>query len=141
MPARAPSTHVRVDSGSVGRTVWGEPSATTVTADQTGGAFMLIALTLSPDWRRRRYVHHRFDECFVVISGSVRFDIEDRQGAVLAGPGDTVYVPRGLARSAETAGVGPAAVLLLQTPAPDECAASALSDAGWLEGVELLDAR
>ena len=139
MPARGPSTHVAAAGGRPARTPWGEPTAVPVTAEQTGGAFSMTTLSLLPGWRRPSYVHHRQDECFVVLAGSVRFLVEDRDHPVDAVQGDTVYVPRGLARSAELLGTEPARLLLLQTPAPTEPAPHDRSDA-WLEGVELLDA-
>jgi mannose-6-phosphate isomerase-like protein (cupin superfamily) len=139
MPARAPSTHVVAAGGRRDRTVWGEPTSTAVTAEQTGGAFTVAAMTLRVGWRRRPYVHHRLDECFVVLAGLVRFSIEDREHPVVAAPGDVVYVPRGHVRSAEVAGAGPARVMLLQTPAPAESPIRPAPDVGWLEGVELVD--
>lgn len=141
MPARAPSTHIGATAGSAGRTVWGEPSQTAVTSEQTGGAFTLTALDLPAGWHRDAYVHHRYDECFVVRSGWVVFHIEDHDGPIVAGPGDTVYVPRGLVRSAALAGGRAASVLLLQTPAPIDipAPAPAPADARWLDGVELVN--
>jgi mannose-6-phosphate isomerase-like protein (cupin superfamily) len=119
--------------GSVGRNVWGETTLRTVTGEQTGGAYTLLELQLPIGWRRTAYVHHALDECFIVLAGAVRFEIEDRSEPVVAAPGDTVYVPRGLSRAAELADERPATVLVVETPAPTGDETS-----GWLDGIELL---
>jgi len=141
MPTRRQSTHVGADSGDRGHTLWAEPATTAVTADQTGGAFTLSVLSLPSAWSRPRYIHHRLDECFVVVSGSLRFKVEDRDAPFVATAGDTIYVPRGLARSAELADAAlPATVLLLETPASRAPSRASLLSGGWVEGVELLGA-
>jgi mannose-6-phosphate isomerase-like protein (cupin superfamily) len=139
MPAREPSAHVVATSARPVRTVWDEMTARTVSGDQTGGAFSITELDLPLGWRRPAYVHHGVDECFVVRTGTLRFWLEDRAEPVVADQGDTVYVPRGLAHSAELTG-GPASVLLIHTPASPEPTCTDQS-AGWLDGVELLDVR
>ena len=61
-----------------------------------------------------RHIHHAEDECFVVLSGEIEFWLD---GATrFAGPGDSVFVPRGKAHTFRVVGEQPARHLVILTP-------------------------
>jgi mannose-6-phosphate isomerase-like protein (cupin superfamily) len=61
-------------------------------ADTTGGAFSIIEEIAPLD--TPLHVHEREDELFFVIEGEHVFSVGDRE--LRAGPGDTVFAPRGV---------------------------------------------
>ncbi|HEV2954444.1 MAG TPA: cupin domain-containing protein [Candidatus Dormibacteraeota bacterium] len=58
------------------------------------------------------HVHHEDDEAWHVLEGTLKFRFAD--GAIDAGPGDTVFVPAGVAHTYEAA--QPARYLVVLTP-------------------------
>jgi mannose-6-phosphate isomerase-like protein (cupin superfamily) len=61
------------------------------------------------------HMHRREDETFYVVSGAMRFAIDDVEHD--AAPGTTVYVPRGTFHGFRAVGGRPAQVLSIHTPA------------------------
>jgi mannose-6-phosphate isomerase-like protein (cupin superfamily) len=64
-----------------------------VPSEATGGALSVFLATLVGSFSPPRHVHTREDEVFHVLDGDVTFDLDGR--VLLAGPGTSVYVPRG----------------------------------------------
>lgn len=65
-----------------------------LTADDSGGAMTIVEMTEPPGAEAPLHIHHREDEAFVVLEGSVTLEVG---GATLAaGPGDVAYGPRGV---------------------------------------------
>ena len=65
-----------------------------VPSEVTGGKLSVFQATMPEGFSPPRHIHTREDEVFLVVDGEVCFDIDgDRQ---LAGPGATVYMPRGV---------------------------------------------
>ncbi len=60
----------------------------------TGGQLSVFRATSPRGFSPPRHVHTREDEVFLVESGDVTFEIAGRQ--VAAGPGTSVYMPRGV---------------------------------------------
>lgn len=85
-----------------------------VSAD-TGGAFTLIETVADPSFGPPPHIHHRQDETFYVLEGSVEFSLDGR--TFTAGVGSVVYLPKGHLHTHRAVGNGKARVLALYTPA------------------------
>ncbi len=83
-------------------------------AAQTAGALTVIEVTDPPGERTPLHVHHREDETFYVLEGSVTVEVGD--AAVTLGPGDLAVGPRDVPHRYT---VGPAGcrMLFICTPA------------------------
>ena len=62
------------------------------TAEQTGGAYTLVEITVGPGYGTPLHVHHGEDEGFLMIDGETTFEVGDQ--VVQAGPGDFLFGPR-----------------------------------------------
>jgi len=82
----------------------GERITFRTTAAQTDGALVAIDLELPPGRRvpGPRHVHPHQEERFEVVEGTMRFTMGRRR--ILAGPGETVVVPAGVAHDFANAG-------------------------------------
>lgn len=67
------------------------------TSEQTGGQFWLAEQTSNNGYASPVHMHTREDETFYVLDGEV--SIEVGQTMHIAGPGETVFAPRGLPHS------------------------------------------
>jgi quercetin dioxygenase-like cupin family protein len=65
-----------------------------VPAEVTGGELSVLRATMPRGFSPPRHIHTREDEVFVVLDGDVCFDVDGELR--LAGPGTTVYMPRGV---------------------------------------------
>lgn len=65
-----------------------------VPAESSGGTISVFRSTFAAGFSPPRHVHTREDEVFMVEAGAVTFWIDERELA--AGPGTTVYMPRGV---------------------------------------------
>lgn len=65
--------------------------------DATDGAMSVFRATMPEGFSPPRHVHTREDEVFLVIDGDLCFDLDGRR--LLAGPGTSVYVPRGVSHT------------------------------------------
>jgi quercetin dioxygenase-like cupin family protein len=65
-----------------------------VPAEASEGAISIFRSTFAAGFSPPRHVHTREDEVFMVEAGAVTFWIDGRERA--AGPGTTVYMPRGV---------------------------------------------
>jgi quercetin dioxygenase-like cupin family protein len=62
------------------------------TAEQTGGAYTLVEITVGPGYATPLHVHHTEDEAFLMVEGEATFEVGDQ--TVQAGPGDYLFGPR-----------------------------------------------
>ena len=62
------------------------------TAANTGGNLTIIEVTCPPGYEAPLHVHHREDEAFWVLAGSVVIHVGET--SVAAGPGDYAFGPR-----------------------------------------------
>jgi quercetin dioxygenase-like cupin family protein len=60
----------------------------------TGGQLSVFRATMPEGFSPPRHIHTREDEVFIVLEGDVCFWIEGK--LLLAGPGTTVFMPRGV---------------------------------------------
>jgi quercetin dioxygenase-like cupin family protein len=62
--------------------------------EATGGQLSVFRATMPEGFSPPRHIHTREDEVFLVLDGDATFDVDGRR--LLAGPGTTVYMPRGV---------------------------------------------
>lgn len=84
-----------------------------VTAAQTGGGLSVIEVTDPPGERTPLHVHHREDETFYVLEGSVTVEVGD--AALALGPGGLAVGPRDVPHR-YTAGPEGCRMLFICTP-------------------------
>lgn len=65
-----------------------------IPSEVTGGKLSVFQATLPEGFSPPRHIHTREDEVFLVLDGAVCFDLDGHRR--LAGPGTTVYMPRGV---------------------------------------------
>jgi len=65
-----------------------------VTSDSTDGQIAVFRYTAPGGFAPPRHIHTREDEIFHVLEGEVAFEVDGRRQ--LAGPGTTVWMPRGV---------------------------------------------
>jgi quercetin dioxygenase-like cupin family protein len=71
---------------------WGTLAVLKLTGEQTHGGLTVVDVTMGAGRMAPPHVHHREDETFLVLEGSVSFTIGDQR--VEAGPGELVAGPR-----------------------------------------------
>jgi len=87
---------------------------TILSPEQTGGA-MSIVDSLSPAGSGPpRHVHQNEDETFVMITGTCKVWIEGTER--IAGPGESVFIPRGTNHTFKVVGDEPSRHLVILTP-------------------------
>lgn len=105
-----------VPSGT-GPTYWGPGDQITflITGEESGGAFFMADVLVSPGGGPPPHIHHREDESFYVQQGAVEVYVNDK--AVKATAGDFVHIPRGTVHSFRNTGHAAAKMLVTVTPA------------------------
>jgi quercetin dioxygenase-like cupin family protein len=87
----------------------------TILRSEDSGGGVSIVDSLSPVGSGPpRHVHHAEDETFVLISGTCKFWMEGRE--FTAGPGESVFVPRGAEHTFKVVGDTPSRHLVILTP-------------------------
>jgi quercetin dioxygenase-like cupin family protein len=104
---------VRSDAGEA-RWWWGNLAVLKVTGQQTRGGLAVVELTMGPGRMAPLHVHHREEETFLVLEGSLTFHVGEEW--IPAFPGDIVVGPRDVPHRF-VAGDEGARLLLLLTPA------------------------
>ena len=110
-----PTLHPTLTRGGTGEARWflGALTETLLTHEATGGALSILQVTDPPGAEAPLHVHHNDDETFVVLEGSVTFEVGGE--AIPAGPGDVAFGPRAIPHRYT---VGPAGcrMLFILTP-------------------------
>lgn len=88
------------------------------TAAMTNGAFGLLESLIVPGFSPPLHVHHREDESFYVLEGTVTMRCGDRTFEATAGA--FVFLPRGVPHTFVVEGDAPARMLTLITPGGGE---------------------
>jgi len=83
-------------------------------ASDTNGAFTLSEASNAPNTGVPPHIQHLEDEAFIVLEGSYTIQVGDR--TMQCGPGEVVYVPRGVSHAFENNRTGLARMLILQAP-------------------------
>lgn len=81
---------------------------------QTGGAYSLSEIRVSPNNGPPPHVHSREDESFFVVEGEVTFRVGDE--TIVARPGTFILGPRGIPHTFRNTGQSPARMLVLVIP-------------------------
>lgn len=80
----------------------------------TGGACVVMELTVPPGEGPPLHRHTLDDECFFITEGTVLFELNGRR--VVQGPGGFVRAPRGSIHTFRNAGASPARMVVICTP-------------------------
>lgn len=85
-----------------------------VSSEDSGGEFTLMDATNPAGTYLPPHIHRREDETFYILEGEFQFDVD---GAILrAGPGATVFAPRGIPHAFKVTSSTPGRVLVMTTP-------------------------
>jgi len=96
-----------------------------VESDDSGGQFSLIDALIRRGMEPPPHTHQHEDELYVVLEGQMTFTVGGK--TLVAGPGDTVFLPRGVQHGFQL-GTAEARALIWITPAGLEAAFRALSE-------------
>lgn len=109
-----------------------------VSAQNAGGAFILLDTEVDPGGNVLPHVHTREDETFYILEGRFAFLVGDR--AITAGPGDTVFAPRNLAHTWRCIGPELGRVLVLISPGENfEAFGIAMAQRGFVPSAAMAD--
>ena len=86
-----------------------------ITGEETGGAFFMAEVSVPPGGGPPPHVHHREDESFHVLQGTLTIQAGGK--TLKASPGDFVHLPRGMVHSFQNTGKVDAKFLVVVTPA------------------------
>lgn len=100
-----------------GAAYWGPGELMTflLTGEETGGAFFMAEVSVAPGGGTPPHIHHREDESFYLLEGSLTIQVGGDTITALAG--DFVFLPRGIPHAFKNTGDGYAKALVLTTPA------------------------
>ncbi|MEW4570198.1 quercetin 2,3-dioxygenase [Tautonia sp. JC769] len=100
-----------------GPSVWVVGDRYTIKASgvDTGGAFSLIEAWVPPQSGPPPHIHHREDEAFYILEGSLEFHADGQ--AFRPEPGSWITLARGSLHGFRNVGDAPARMLILTTPA------------------------
>lgn len=106
--------HVPAGSGAV---YWGPgiQMKFIATSKETGGAFFLSETSVPPGGGPPPHIHHKEDESFHVLEGTLTIQVGE--DTITARAGDFAYLPRGIAHSFKNTGNVTTKFLTLITPA------------------------
>jgi quercetin dioxygenase-like cupin family protein len=107
-----------------GRAFWGpgDRYRFLVTGEQTAGTCFILEALVPPGGGPPPHIHHKEDEFFFLLEGRLRVEVGGR--VILAGKGDFVHAPRGVAHTFRNDDDSVARMLAIFTPAGME---------GWFE--------
>src|SRR5689334_18273476 len=83
-------------------------------ADDTNGAFTLSEATNAPNTGVPPHIQHLEDEAFIVLEGRYEFEVGEQ--TLQCGPGEVIYVPRGVPHALMNRSTTTARMLILQSP-------------------------
>ncbi|MGH9615835.1 MAG: quercetin 2,3-dioxygenase [Acidobacteriaceae bacterium] len=100
-----------------GAAYWGPGELMTfvITGEETGGAFFMAEISVAPGGGTPPHIHHREDESFHLLEGTLTMQVGG--DTIAAAAGDFVFLPREIAHSFTNTGDGYAKALVLTTPA------------------------
>jgi quercetin dioxygenase-like cupin family protein len=107
-------THVPAGTGPV---YWGpgDRMRFLITGAETGGALFMAEVSVPPGGGPPPHLHHREDESFYLIEGTLTVQAGDK--LMEASSGDLIHLPRGIVHSYRNSGKINARILLSVTPA------------------------
>jgi mannose-6-phosphate isomerase-like protein (cupin superfamily) len=94
--------------------VIGDDIMVKVSSRDTDGAFTMFEGKVPPRHGPPLHVHHNEDETWRVICGEFLFEVDGQE--IYAGPGATVYAPRGSRHTFQNIGTTPGRVMTVAVP-------------------------
>jgi len=118
--AAAASTSTVVMNAGEGTSIWflGNLMVLKATAASTNGAYGLLESWVRAGASPPLHVHHREDETFWILEGSLTVRCGDE--TFRAGPGSYIFLPRGVPHTFRVDGDAPAHMLTMLTPGGGE---------------------
>ena len=86
-----------------------------ITGEQTGGAFFMAEVSVSPGGGNPPHIHHREEEMFYMQQGTLTIQLGGN--TLNASPGDFICLPRGVAHCFQNTGNIDAKFLVVAAPA------------------------
>ena len=115
--AIAEQNEVRYVPAGSGTDFWGPGSLMTflLTGKDTGDAFFMAEVSVPAGGGPPPHIHHREDETFYLLEGTLTIRVGEN--TITASPGDSAFLPRGIAHSFRNTGNGNARALVVISPA------------------------
>jgi mannose-6-phosphate isomerase-like protein (cupin superfamily) len=85
-----------------------------VRAENTGGAYSILELTLPPGGGAPLHVHYREDEIFTLVEGAC--EIQSQGETIVAVPGSVVVLPKGIAHAFRNPGLSLTTIIITAVP-------------------------
>ncbi|HEX5230346.1 MAG TPA: cupin domain-containing protein [Bryobacteraceae bacterium] len=95
--------------------IYGDQIRLKLDGRDTGGAYAMFEGIIRPNWGPPLHRHRREDESFYVLEGDFLFEVDGER--FLAGPGTTVYAPKGTAHTFQNVGTKTGRILTTVQPA------------------------
>ena len=107
----------RLLTAGTGPSYWGPGDRYTflVTGAQSNGAYFIMEAIVPPGARPPPHIHHREEEAFYILEGTLDITLGDKQ--LKASAGDLVQTPRGTVHTFRNAGSTMARMLVFCAPA------------------------
>lgn len=94
--------------------VMGDPMRFIMTSEHTAGGYAISEIETRPGSGAPPHIHHREDEAFYVLQGTVTVIVDGKEHEL--GPGDFVHVPKGVVRGFSNRTDTPTRMLILHCP-------------------------
>jgi quercetin dioxygenase-like cupin family protein len=85
-----------------------------ISSRDTNGAFAVMEDRTNPNEGPPLHLHHQQDEWWHILEGQYLFEVDGRQ--MRAGPGDTVFAPRGSRHTYQNVGSAPGRTVITVVP-------------------------
>lgn len=89
------------------------------TTESTGGAYSLCHQVSPPGAATPYHLHHVEDEAFYILEGESTFICDGKK--TIAGPGEYLFLPRGIPHGIRVTGKGPTVMLIFAMPGTGFC--------------------
>ena len=94
--------------------VFGAEASVKISSRDSGGAYAVMEACTLPNSGPPLHLHQREDEWWYILDGNFLFEIDSN--SVHAGPGDTVFAPRGSRHTFQNIGSVPGRTLVTVVP-------------------------
>lgn len=95
--------------------ILGIPMLIRIHGSETGGVLSVVESVDAPQSGPPPHIHHREDETFQVLEGDYEFTVAGK--TLSAGPGTTLFAPRGIPHTYRCVGNSPGKLSVTLTPA------------------------
>ena len=111
-----PAFVVKAGKNRIGGTlhVFGAEASVKISSSDSGGAYAVMEACTPPNSGPPLHLHQREDEWWYIVDGNFLFEIDGN--SVHAGPGDTVFAPRGSRHTFQNIGTIPGRTLVTVVP-------------------------